>query len=110
MSSFDFTFSIICFSETWYDDSGNFIYDLQNCTSSHEKRSNRKGRGVFVYIHNSLKFKSTTDLSTNCRDIESLTLEIISEKTHNTIVSVLYRPPNGHLEPFENLDFKYEKI
>ena len=107
MSSFDFTFSIICFSETWYDDSGNFIYDLQNCTSSHEKRSNR---GVFVYIHNSLKFKSTPDLSTNCRDIESLTLEIISEKTHNTIVSVLYRPPNGHLEPFENLDFKYEKI
>ena len=35
------------------------------------------------------------------------TLEIISEKTHNTIVSVLYRPPNGHFEHFENFLTKF---
>ena len=55
-----------------------------------------------VYIHNSLKVKTRPDLSTSCGNIESLTLEIISEKTRNTIVSVLYRPPNGHFEHFEN--------
>ena len=102
LSSLDFTFSILCFSETWCDDLDNFTYDLPNYTSSHQKRSDRKGWGVSVYIHNSLNFKARLDISTNCRDIESLKLEIISEKTRNTIVSVLYRPPNGHLEHFEN--------
>ena len=80
----------------------NFTYDLPNYTSNHQKRSDRKGGGVSVYIHNSFNVKTRSDLSTNCRDIESLTLEIISEKTRNTIVSVLYRPPNGHFEHFEN--------
>ena len=102
MPSLNFTFSIIRFSETWCDDLDNFTYDLPNYTSSHQKRSDRKGWGVSVYIHNSLNFKARLDISTNCRDIESLKLEIISEKTRNTIVSVLYRPPNGHLEHFEN--------
>ena len=47
------------------------------------------GGGVSVYTHNSLNFKTSLDLSSNCGDIESITLEIISEKTRNTIVSVL---------------------
>ena len=76
---------------------------MPNYTSSHQKRIYRKGRGVSVYIHNSSNFKNKPDLSTNCGDIESLALEIISEKTRNTIVSVLYRPPNGHFEHSENL-------
>ena len=102
LSSLDFTFSILCFSETWCDDLDNFTYDLPNYTSNHQKRSDCKGGGVSAYIHNSLNVKTRPDLSTNCGDIESLTLEIISEKTRNTIVSVLYRPPNGHFEHFEN--------
>ena len=36
-SALDFTFSIICFSETWCDDLDNFIYDLPSYTSSHQK-------------------------------------------------------------------------
>ena len=47
------------------------------------------GEEVSVYTHNSLNFKTSLDLSSNCGDIESITLEIISEKTRNTIVSVL---------------------
>ena len=80
-SALDFTFSIICFSETWCDDLDNFIYDLPSYTSSHQKRSDRKIGGVSVYVHNSLNFKTIPELSTNFRDIESLALEIISEKT-----------------------------
>ena len=90
------------FSETWCDDLDNFTYDLPNYTSNHQKRSDRKGGDVSVYIHNSLNVKTRPDLSTSCLDIESLTLEITSEKTRNTIVSVLCRPPNGHFEHFEN--------
>ena len=81
LSALGFTFSIICFSETWCDGLDNFIYDLPNYTSSHQKRSDRKIGGVSVYVHNSLNFKTIPELSTNFRDIESLALEIISEKT-----------------------------
>ena len=58
--------------------------------------------GVSVYVHNSFNVKTNPDLSTNCGDIESLAIEIISEKTRNTIVSVLFWPLNGHFEHFEN--------
>ena len=84
------------FSVTWCDDLDNFTYDLLSYKSSHQKRSDRKDAGVSLYIHNSLNFKTRPDLSTNCGNIESLTLEIITEKTQITLVSVLYRSLNGH--------------
>ena len=49
-----------------------------------------------VYIHKFLNFKTRPDVSANCGNIESLKLEITSEKTRNTIASVSYKPPNGH--------------
>ena len=49
----------------------SFTYDLLNYTSIHQKRSDRKGGGVSIYIHNSLSFISRLDLSINCDDIES---------------------------------------
>ena len=70
----------------------------------------KKCGGVSTYIYNSLHVKTRPDLSTNCGDIESL----ISKKTRNTTVSVLYRPPNGHFEHFENFltnfFFEYKKL
>ena len=50
LSSLDFTFGIICFSETWCDDLDNFIYDLPSYTSTHQKRRVRKDGGVSAYI------------------------------------------------------------
>ena len=41
------------------------------------------------------------DLSININDIESLTIEILSNKKRNTLINVLYRPPHGQIEPFE---------
>ena len=102
MCSLDFTFSVICFSETWLDKLNRFTYDFPNYTSIHQKRSDRRGGGVSIYSHNSLNLISRPDLSINCDDIESLTLEIISDNTRNTLVNVLYRPPNGQFETFES--------
>ena len=102
LCSLDFTFSVIWFSETWLDKLDSFTYDLPNYTSIHQKRSDRKGGGVSIYIHNSLNFISRPDLSINCDGIGSLTLEIISDNTRNTLVNVLYRPPNGQFETFES--------
>ena len=70
--------------------------------------------GSVCLHHNFLNFKTRPALSINCVDIESLTLEIISEKTRNTIVSVLYRRPYSRSEYFENFltnfFFKYKKL
>ena len=41
------------------------------------------------------------DLNINIVDIESLTIEILSENKRNTLVKALYRPPNGQIESFE---------
>ena len=60
-----------------------------------------KGGGVSIYIHNSLNLKIRPDLSIKNNDIESLSAELVSDKVRNTIVNVLYRPPNGQIEPFE---------
>ena len=93
---------MLCFSETWLDDLDNSTYELPNYISKHQARSDRRGGGVSIYIHNSLKFKERSDLAINNKNIESLTLEILSEKTRNVLVNVLYRPPVGQYAQFEN--------
>ena len=93
---------MLCFSDTWLDDLDNSIYELPNYIRKHQARSDRRGGGVSIYIHNSLKFKKRSDLSINSKDIESLTLGILSNKTRNVLVNVLYRPPIGQYEQFEN--------
>ena len=93
---------MLCFSDTWLDDLDNSTYELPNYISKHQARSDRRGGGVSIYIHNSLKFKERSDLAINNKNIESLTLEILSEKTRNVLVNVLYRPPVGQCAQFEN--------
>ena len=103
LTSITFTFKVICFSETWLDDlllSGDASYELPNYKSRQQVRSDRKGDGISIYIHNSLNFKIRPDLSIRNNDIESLSAGIFSDKVRNT--NVLYRPPNGQIEPFEN--------
>ena len=42
------------------------------------------------------------DLSINNNDIESLTIEILSDKKRNTLINILYRPSNDQIESFEH--------
>ena len=95
LSSLDFSFSVICFSETWFDDLDNSAYDLSIYINKHQVRSDSRGAGVSIYIHSSLKFKERPDLSIISKDIETLTPEILSDKTRNILVKVLCRPPMG---------------
>ena len=93
---------MICFSETWLDDTdSNSLYELPNYISKHQIRDDRKGGGVSFYIHNSLSFRVLPNLCINSTDIESLSIEISLNDQRNTLVNVLYRPPSGKIEPFE---------
>ena len=53
------------------------------------------------YIKKVLNFKIKDDLSINCKDVESLCIELLFENKRNTLINVLYRPPNGQTESFE---------
>ena len=92
---------MICFSETCLDEVGNSLYELPNYISKHQVRDDRKGGGVSIYIHNSLIFKVHSNLCINSIDIESLSIELSLDNKRSTFVNVLYRPPNGKIEPFE---------
>ena len=83
LNSINFTFSVICLLETWWDDLATIeksLYELPNYNSTRQARSDRKGGGVSIYIHKSLDFTVKPDLSINNNDIESLTTEILSNK------------------------------
>ena len=46
-------------------------------------------------------YKLRNDLSMNCKDIESLSSEMMNSQTRNIIFSVVYRPPAGNLIVYE---------
>ena len=50
--------------------SGDASYEIPNYTSKHQVWGRCKGGGVSIYIHNSLNFKITPDLSINSNNIE----------------------------------------
>lgn len=54
-----------------------------------------------IYVQNTFNFTTRSDLSINW-NAKLVTLEILSEKRFNTIVSVLYKSSNTHFEPFLN--------
>ena len=80
----------------------NSNYELPNYVSVHQIRNSYKGGGISVYIHKNFEFKIRTDLSINSKDIESIGMELPYEKRRNTLFDVVYRPPNGKIELFEN--------
>ena len=82
LSDQNFSFSIICFSEKWLNNSNvdNSNYELPNCVSVHQIRNHYKRGGVSVCIHKNLKFKIRNDLSINSKDFESIGVELLYEK------------------------------
>ena len=93
-------FSLICLTETWANDSDinqNSLFQLEGYIPVHQIRKSRQGGGIVIFIRDSLLYKLRNDLSINCEDIESLSIEILNSQTRNIIFNVRYRPPNDDL-------------
>ena len=56
-----------------------------------------------MFILDSFLHKVREDLSINCDDIESLSIEIINDHSKNIVLNVVYRPPDGDLRITETL-------
>ena len=101
----NFTLSINCFTETWLDDSiftSTSLCNSSNYVSKHQVRNDFKGADVSIDIQKSLNFKIRNDLNVSNKDLESLSVEVLSEKESNASFSALYKPPYCQIHPFEN--------
>ena len=53
-----------------------------------------------------MNFKVKDGLIIKCKDVGSLCVELLFENKRNTLINVLYRPPNGQIDLFKKI-FKY---
>ena len=66
LNSINFTFSVICLSETWWDNLATIeksLFELPNYDSTHQARGDCKRGGISIYIQKSLDFTVKSDLS-----------------------------------------------
>ena len=100
-------FHVVAVSETWFeseDESKEYLLENYNMFST--IRSGKKGGGVTLYIHDSLKVKQLVSSSIEINGIlESITVELQIEKGKNIVVSCIYRTPGSNITTFtEYLD------
>ena len=65
-----------------------------------DKKFISKCKSISIYIHGSLKFKSRRDLNINTKNVESLSIELISKNSKNTVLSTIYSRPDGGFKAF----------
>ena len=98
----NYSFNILCITETWCTDStlkSNSNLHLPNFDLiSQERKTNKRGGGVLIYIHKSLKCNLRNDLCVSDKDNKILTIEISRENDKNILLSCCYRPPNSDNE------------
>jgi len=106
---------IIAVSETWYNDSDDFI-PLNGYNLFAANRTSHQGGGVAVYVRECYStrvlFHSTSPAVRSNRP-DYIILEIATD-SYKMLFACIYRPPKaGHLEDFENdlsnsiLDYNY---
>ena len=91
-SKLNHIFIAICFSETWESEENiNKSSTFQLKIVINQVRSSRKGRGLCIFIHESLCYKLRKDLSINSKATESLFTEISNKKANSLIFHAIYR-------------------
>ena len=85
------------------NDSDVDSYELPDYVSVNQIKNHYKEGRSLVYIHESFKFKIRNDRNISFKNIRSVGVKLLHEKRRNNLFNVFYRPPNGKIEPFENL-------
>ena len=110
LDSIDLKFNVIGISETWMNTSSSLI-KLNNYDFVCKGRKDEKiGGGVGMYIQDSICYKNRDDLETDNLSMESIFIEISNDKSKNTIIGVIYRPPSNIKDFLESFDKITEKI
>ena len=65
---------------------------------SQERKTNKRGGGVLIYIRKSLAYNLCNDMCVSDKDKDILTIEISRKNDKNILLSCCYRPPSGDSE------------
>ena len=79
-----------------------YLLNLDNCYSVHQTRNNKKGGGIYIYIHKQLEFMLRNDIDIFNNEIERCSVQIINRKSRNFVVTGVYWPPKGDIKLFKN--------
>ena len=104
LASLNGNFSVIVLTESCCDETTieNSLLNLNNYFSVHQTRKNKKGGGIFIYIHKHLEFKLRNDIDIFNNEIETRSVEIINSKSRNFVVTGICRPPKVDIKVFKN--------
>ena len=104
-SHLNFTFKVICLSETWLYDAkhaANFILSNYQIINLHQQNG-RIGRGVYIFIHESVDFKERKNLSSSNNDREILSIEITDKTKTSCLVQFIGQLKNTLKLIFDNI-------
>lgn len=96
----DYIFDVITLSETWFNTSSNIdLYHIPGYDMCHIDRSDKRGGGVALYIHNSIKYSKVDKMCIAINDaLECISVELKFENRRNIIVSCLYRQQGSSID------------
>lgn len=88
------TFDFLTFTETWFSNECPVVhFSGYNCISV--SRTSKRGGGVAIYVKNTFNYEVVPEYS-----FIDANYECVLVKCLNTMLVVLYRPPNGATTPF----------
>lgn len=95
-------FDFLAFTETWFTSCEDAV-PFTGYNRVTVCRENKRGGGVAIYIHDSLKFDVISEYTVMASDFESVMV-----RSENLFLVVIYRPPSGTASSF--LDFVRELL
>jgi len=104
LDTLDIHFKIIALSETAIN-INHITYNIPSYRLEMHHRLKRKGGGVSLYIHDSLQYKTRTDLEIG-GEVNSVFIEIPKSSLntkYNVLCGCVYRPPSMSLKVFNEL-------
>ena len=103
LESLKYQFSIIGITETRLNASNEESYSLKKYSSINEYRRGRKGGGVSLFVHDSIKYNRRTDLDFFDCEMETIFIELdksIFSTKRNIILGLIYRMPDSSVKVF----------
>lgn len=101
LNSLEYEFSVIGISETWLNHNNRNDFQLPCYQNIGKIRANKHGGGVGLYVNCSYEFRERADLAVNLDDVIETQFIELTTKPKNTLVGIIYRPPNSKLEQFK---------
>ena len=106
LETLNHTLHVIAVSETWDNNVNYLIVNISDYNSLTNYRTDRRGDGVTLYIHESLAYKERLDLTTNITSNYECVFADVQHCSFGTkVIGVIYRPPDTDVNSF-TLDFE----